>query len=670
MISHALWQRQFGGNPDVLGKTIRLDEDAYTIVGVMPPDFRHPGRTVNGDVDIWLAAGFHANPFPNPPTRAQRYLPGILGRLKRGITVAQAQARLDALTTRLRAAYPKDYPAEVQWSLRVDPVQENLTGKVRAMLLVLLASVGFVLLMVCVNLATLTMGRSSARVREMAIRQALGASRRRLVQQLLTESTLVSLAGGAAALLALTLLKPALLAIMPADLPRLAEVRYDSPLLAMALLLSLATGILFGLTPALDASACDPNTDLKEGGRSGASRRQNRFRSVLVSAEIALSVVLSIGAGLLIRSFYDMLRVSPGMDPRNVVLARIWIPVPNNPKLNRYLSPAQREVLIRELLRRAGSLPDVERAAMASGSAIPFLANVRNPLAFTLPDLPGERHTRSAEFAAVSPDYLRVLKAPLLGGRFFSDADSAASPRVVVVDEAFVRRYLPGAPAVGRRLLTGFPPQEREIVGVVGDLRGDGLDAPALPHVYAPIYQNSNFELALFLRTAHDAPALPDAVGRIVHAVDPELPVYGVRTMPDLLSASMQRRRFSLWLMSAMAALALLLAAIGIYGLMSLAVSQRTHEFGIRVALGASRWDVLAAAVRPGMALALIGMAAGVMCAAGAMRLMSSLLFGVSPNDPLTFAAVPVVLGIVALAACLVPARRAARISPLQAMKH
>ena len=473
------------------------------------------------------------------------------------------------------------------------------------------------------------------------------------------------------AMLVLVLLKPTLLAMIPADLPRLSEVHYDSRVLGLAFLLSLGTGLLFGLTPALQASSFDPNRDLKEGGRSGgSSRRQNRFRSVLVFGEIALSVVLSIGAGLLIHSFWGMLQVSPGMDPKNVILARIWIPVPNNPQANRYLKREQREILMRELLRRMNSLAGVQDAAMGSGSTIPFLSHVRNPFSFAMPDARAGNQREVAEFAAVSPNYLRVLRAPLMSGRFFTDRDSANSKRVVVVDEAFVRRYVPDRRPIGRHMLAGLQFRDWEIVGVVGDLHGDGLDSPALPHVYFSIYQNSNFELAVFLRTRRDTNELNKAVSQAVHSVDPELPVYGVRTMRSLMFASMEARRFSLSLVSVTAALALLLAAIGIYGLMALAVNQRMQEFGIRMALGARGRDVVVAAVWPGIVLTLLGDVAGLALAAVSMRGMSSLLFGVLPNDPATFTVIPVVLGTVALAACFIPARRAARISAVEAIRH
>src|SRR6202044_1131959 len=327
VISDGLWKRQFGGDPHILGRRIRVDEDGYTIVGVMPPEFRHPGQPLTGDVEFWAACGFAADPLPSPPVRAQRLLPGAIARLKPGLTIQQAQQHLDALAVQLAQIYPKEYPASSKWSLRLEPVEQTLTGSVRPTLVVLAAAVGFVLLMVAVNMASLLVARSSARMRELAIRQALGASRTRLVRQLLTESVLLSLIGGLAAMVVLARTKGSLLALIPADLPRLAEVHFDARVVILACVLSLATGILFGLTPALHASSTDPNHDLKEGTRSGtASLRQNRFRSALVATEIALSVVLLSGAGLMVHSFWNTLRVNPGFDPNALMVARIWIP--------------------------------------------------------------------------------------------------------------------------------------------------------------------------------------------------------------------------------------------------------------------------------------------------------------------------------------------------------
>src|SRR5580658_9431332 len=389
VISDGLWKRQFGGDPHILGRRIRVDEDGYTIVGVMPPDFRHPGQTLTGDVEFWVACGFAADPLPSPPVRAQRLLPGAIARLKPGLTIQQAQQQLDALAAQLAQAYPKEYPASSRWSLRLEPVEQNLTGSVRPTLVVLLAAVGFVLLMVLVNMASLLVARSSARMRELAIRQALGTSRTRLVRQLLTESVLLSLIGGLAAMLVLALTKGSLLALMPSDLPRLSEVDFDARVLSLACLLSLLTGILFGLTPSLHASGSDPNRDLKEGTRGGTpSLRQNRFRGALVATEIALSVVLLSGAGLLVHSFWNALRVNPGFDPQGLLVTRIWIPVPNNPKANRYLTAPPLAAFSREVLRQVRMLPGVQDAAMGGENSVPFVHNFSSLRAFSLPDQP------------------------------------------------------------------------------------------------------------------------------------------------------------------------------------------------------------------------------------------------------------------------------------------
>ncbi len=668
VISDGLWKRQFGGDPDVLGRRIRVDEDGYTIVGVMPPNFRHPGQTLAGDVELWGGAGFTADPFPSPPVRAQRFVPGAIGRLKPGLTFQQAQQRVDALVAQLTQTYPKDYPAATKWALRLEPAQESLTGSVRPTLMVLLAAVGFVLLIVSVNMASLLVARSSSRMRELAIRQALGASHARLVRQLLTESVLLSLAGGLAAMVVLSLTTGPLLALMPADLPRLNEVRFDIRIMGIALLLSLGTGVLFGLTPAWHASNTDPNQDLKEGGRGGSpSARQNRFRGVLVAAEIALSVVLLSAAGLLVRSFWNTMRVNPGMDANHLMVARIWVPQPNNTSLNRYRTAATVAAFSREVLRQVRMLPGIEGAAMGGRNSVPLVRNNTTQRPFSLPDAPDSgQKQRSAEFAAVSPEFFRVVRTPLLHGRVFTEADTDKSKPVVLVNGSFAKQYL-SSNDVGTRM-TVFG-KDWEIVGVVGDVRDDGLDTAVAPRAYLPLYGGSGDEMAIFLRGASDTSGLREAVTRIVHQVDPELPVYGVRSMQEMMSASMERRRFSLDLMAGFAVLALFLASMGIYGVMAYAVSQRTAEFGIRMALGAQPRDIMLLAFRPGVVLTLAGVVAGLIGALGATHGMSSLLFGVSPSDPLTFAGVPVALAIAALLACWIPARRAVRIPPVIALR-
>ena len=669
VISDGLWKRQFGGDPHILGRRIRLDEDGYTIVGVMPPDFRHPGRTLAGDVEVWCAAGLAADPMPMPIVRARRLVPGTIARLKPGLTIQQAQQRLNALVAHLTEIYPKDYPAATKWSLRLEPVQENLTGSVRPTLIVLFAAVGFVLLMVAVNMANLLVARSSARMRELAIRQALGASRARLIRQLLTESAMLSLAGGLAAILVLALTKTSLLALMPADLPRLAEVHSDARVIGLACALSLLTGILFGLTPALHASRTDPNMDLKEGTRGGtASLRQNRFRGALVATEVALSMVLLSGAAILLHSFWNTLRVNPGFDPNGLLVTRIWIPSPNNPKANRYLTAPPLAAFSQEVLRQVRMLPGVQDAAMGGDNSVPFVRNTFALRPFSLPDDPDpNQKQRSAEVAWVNPDFFRAVRTPLLRGRVFTEADTDKTKPVVLVNESFAKRYLSGHD-IGKRM--NYDRKDWEIVGVVGDVRDDGLDTPVAPRFYRALYQDADSnELAVFLRSASDSAGLKQAVTRIIHAADPELPVYGVRTMPEMMAASLARRRFSLSLMAVFGALALFLASIGIYGVMAYAVSQRAQEFSIRMALGAQPRDILLLSLRPGAILTLTGVALGLAAAQGATHLMASLLFGVSPSDPMTFVGVPIALASVALLACWIPAQRAVRIPPVAALR-
>ncbi|HEV7765754.1 MAG TPA: ABC transporter permease [Thermoanaerobaculia bacterium] len=671
VISDALWRRQFGATDDIVGKTIRLDEDPYTIIGVMPPDFRHPGTTLSGDVDVWGGAGFSADPFPSPPTRA-RILPGAIARLKRGVTLEQAQARLNAFGAALQREFPNDYPDQMRWSLRIEPVQSTLTGNVRPTLVILLAAVSFLLLIVCVNLASLMLARSSTRMRDYALRQALGASRGRIVRQLLTESLLVAVIGGLAAIIALKLSLGTLLALLPSDLPRLSEIHASWQVLAAALGLSIVTGVLIGLAPAYYATGADANRELKEGGRTGAgsSKRQNRSRSLLVVSQIALSVVLLIAAGLLIRSFAVVLRQNPGLDPTSVVTGQIWIPVPNNPAANKYLVPEKQSALVQQLLERLSALPGVEDAALGTPGDVPMLASVSNPRPFTLPDeSTTQQDDHSAKFGSVSPSYFDALKIPLVKGRVFTAYDNISAPKVAVVNEAFVRKFSSRRDLVGRRLSGGRNNVVFEIVGIVADVRENGLDVETAPRVYFSLLQRPTVALSVFLRSHGELQSTKDALERVVHEVDPDLPTFGVRTMIEVMSASMARRRFSVSLMSAFALAAALLAALGIYGVMAFLVGQRGQEFGLRQALGATHTDILRLAFRPGFVLAAQGTLIGLIVAFPSTRLMSSLLFGVSARDPITFIAVPVFLAVVASVACLAPARRATRVDPIVALR-
>jgi predicted permease len=679
VISDGLWKRQFGSDPHVIGRRIRIDEDPYTVIGVMPREFRHPGNTLGGDVDIWSACGFTVYPYPSPPVRNIRLFPGVLGRLKSGMTLEQAQGRLDALASSLRQTYPNEYPKQQGWSLRLERAQTSLTGNVRPTLVILLAAVSFVLLIVCVNIASLLIARASARMREFAIRQALGASRGQLVRQVLTEGVVVSLAGGAAALAVLLIAQRSLLALVPADVPRLAEVHSDWRMVAFALVLSLTTGVLVGLLPALHAAAIDPNRDLRDGGRTGGGQsvRQKRSRAALVVLEVALSAVLLIGTGLLVRSFSAALSQNPGLDPERLVTGQIWVPIPVNPEADQYLTLTQRAGLARELLVRSALLPGIEQSAVGTSSDIPLLSNVNNPAPFSLPDeVSTQGNDHAAEFGAVSAGYFAVLKTPLKQGRVFTDHDADSTERVVVVNEAFVRRFSPQRDVVGRRLRYVWrgrdgSAKEADIIGVVGDVRNDGLDVAPPPRVYESILQHPSVRPAVFLRARSDidVKATKEALTQIVHSINPELPVFNVRTMADLMAASMARRKFSLVLMAVFAVSALLLAALGIYGVMAFVVSQRTQEFGIRLALGAKPGNILGLAFRPGLMLTATGTMVGLGASIVVTRLMSSLLFGVAASDPMTFAVVPVLLGIVTMAACFIPARRATRVSPMEVLK-
>jgi predicted permease len=684
VISDALWKRQFGGDPNVIGKRIRVDEDGYTITGVMPPDFRHPSKGLSGDVEVWTATGFVAAPFPVPPDRGRRMLPGAIARLKPGLSIKEAQQRLDAFVRQSRQSYPNDYPTESHWELRIEPLQSCLTGEVRPMLIVLLAAVAFVLLIVCVNVATLLIARSLTRMREFAIRQALGASRSRLVRQVLTESVLISLTGAAAALIVLRFARDSLLALLPHEVPRLNEIHGDWRVIALAIVLSVFSGILFGLGPAFHATLTNPNHDLKEGGRTGGQHgiRQSRSRAALVTLEVALSVVLLISAGLLIRSFSAMLAERPGIDPRGVTVAQIWIPVPNNPDVNPYLDPPARARLAREILQRLEATPGVQSVAVGLSTNVPFLSsgsNARNLIAFSFPDNPtSAQEEYTADYGAVSAKYFDLLKIPLKKGRIFTEHDDDAATKVVVVNEAFARKFFPQQDPIGQRVRdskksgtdSDRTSTDSEIIGVVGDVLDHGLDQPAQPRLYGSILQRSNQLLAVFLRTSANLATTRQLVTRTMEQIDPEVPVYGVTTMDELISSSMARRRLALFLMSTFAALAMFLAGLGIYGVTAFLVKQRVQEFGIRMALGAQIRDILLLAARPGLVLVSIGAAAGLVVSMFVTRLMSSLLFAVSSTDLFTFITVPLVLAVIAVIACVIPARYATRISPAEALRR
>ena len=674
VISDGFWRREFGADPHAVGKKIRLDGDLYTIVGVMPPDFRHPGRTLQTDVDLWIAAGYSANPFPTPPQRAARMFPGAIGRLNPGISLQEAQAKLDTFSANLSREYPTEYPAAASWGTRLLSIQDDLVGAVRTELFVLFGAVGCVLLIACVNIANLLLARGAGRQREVAIRLALGASRGRLIGQLLTESVLLAAISGLFALLTVVVLKSTLLKLAPADLPRLNEVSISGGVLLFAFFISILTGVVFGLVPALQAASSSQLASLREGSRgSGTSKKHTRVSRFLVASEIALSLVLLIGAGLLLRSFWQLLQVKPGFNPRSVVTAQIWMPVPNDPTADPYRPPEKRSAFYRELLRRVSEIPGVQQAAIGSGGSLP-MTRARNSFPFTIQGRPADaERIPVAEFAAVTPEYFRTLEIPLVSGRNFSTSDDVTSQRVALIDDTLAHRYWPGEDPTGKQIKAGALNSQAPwvtVVGVVATIKSDGFDAPAAPHVYFPLFQNPGVTAAIYLRTSADPGTLGDTIRHEVQSVDPGIPVFAVRTLDEVVAKSLADRRFALVILAVFAGVALLLASIGIYGVMAYTFSQRTHEIGVRVALGAQRSDILRMALGEGMLLVAIGLGAGLIGATIVTRFLRSMLFSVTPTDPATFGAIAALLAAVALFACFIPARRATRVDPLVALRE
>jgi putative ABC transport system permease protein len=672
VISDGLWKRNFGADPNILGRSLRLDNDVYHVIGVMPPGFHDPERTTEQrNTDVWAAAGFTGAPAP-PPLRSQRFLPEAIARLKPGLTIAAAQSQLDALVASLQKQFPADYPAESGWRVRLVPLKESVVGNVRQPLMLLLGAVGLVLLIGYVNVANLLLARASARGREIAVRQALGAARPRLVRQLLTESLVLSLLGGLAGVGILFSTQGFLLRMVPESLPRLNDISINWVVLLFALGVSATAGMLFGLAPALQAGRLDLAHTLKGEGRgTTATGQQARTRRVLVVTEFALSLVLMIAAGLLLRSFWDLLTVRLGFDPQNVMAVRLWLPVPNDPSTDIYGKPAQEAPFIREILRRVGTLPGVNEAAVGSLESIP-LNHARNLIPMTVEG----RDVRSSgpplvEGSSVSPEYFHLLGVSLLNGRLFSNLDDENAPPVAVVNEAFARTYFPNGNALGKRVKFGRNGTDwTTVVGVVADARTETLEQAGVPLVYRSMYQRQDKELAVFLRGQLDPAAIPEEVRAQVQSINPELPVFGAALLPHVVSDSLSQRRFSMEMVLLFALAALLLAGLGIYGTISYLVSERTHEIGIRLALGAKRSTILRMILRQGLELAIAGAAVGLAGALILSHLMAGLLYGVSPVDPLTFIGVTLVLTAVALAACYIPAMRAMRVDPLVALHY
>jgi predicted permease len=679
VISDSLWARGFGRDPGILGRKVQLDNDPYMIVGVLPPGFRHPGRTLATDVEIWVTAGFKADPFPKPD-RSLRMLPGAIGLLKRGISREQAQSRLDAFASQLRAEYATDYPAGSGWSIEAEPLQESLAGNIRPMLLVLMGAVVLIILLASVNIANLLLARASGRQREMAVRLAMGASRARVIRQLLTESMILSLVSGIVGVLtAMAALH--FVQFLPARIPRLAEVQVDWTVLAFALLVSLLGGLGFGLVPALQSSKAEIAVAIREGARgSGTSGKTNRLRGLLIASESALAVVLMVGAGLLLRTFWGLLQENPGFNPSRIVAANLWLPVPNNPDMDRYAKPEILNSFVREAVRRVHAIPGVDLASMTTDLPVTHLSRRR---AVNIEDRPDESGKGLVpEVTSVTPEYFKVLQASLVRGRFFAEDDQPGKKLVVIVDESTARTFWPDRDPIGRHLSIGRTATAARtatatnlpwstVVGVIKDIKNDGLDQSGAPHIYSPIYQVPGIRnLSVMVRTSLSATSLEPLIRREIQAVDPDLPVFNIRTMNEVIDGSLASRRFSAELVGVFAVVALLLASVGIYGLLAYMVGQRSHEIGVRMALGAMPSTIGKMIVSRGLGLTGLGVGIGLMLSGIMAPMISTVLYGVRPIDPEVFLAVPLILMVVALLASYLPARRATKVDPMIALRE
>jgi putative ABC transport system permease protein len=659
LLSHGLWQRRFGGDPNIIGREIDLGGKT-TVVGVMPAGFQFP--ISDEKQDYWeplFSAAFMTKEIREE--RANRFLQ-VIARMKPGVTVEQAKADLDLLSRQIEQQSPQ---SNTNLTFNAVSMHEDITRDYRTALLVMLGAVGLVLFIACANVANLLLARAAARQKEVAIRMALGASRKRIAGQLLTESILLSFAGAVAGLLLASWGMDLLVAYGPANVPRLHDVSVDRYVLAFTLSVATLTGVLFGLAPALHASRPDPGNMLKESGRGASQSGRNRMRSALIVSEVALSLMLLVGAGLLIRSFVSLLHTDAGFDPKGVLALDVPL------SRAKYTTPEQRSAAFQQLIQRMKALPGVSDASVVSNVPLTdFDVEISFQVDGRTPYKPGEEAT--ADYTVAGGDYFRTLDIALLRGRVFTDQETVNSPAVMVVSNAFVKRYFPNEDPLGKRIIFDGDDKKtaREIVGIVADVRRNGLDVDVQPEMYVSYLQKPERRMNVVMRTDNaDAAQLTQAARAEVKAFDPNQIIWRAQTLQQLLGNSVAPRRFNMMLLGIFAAVALVLAAVGLYGVMSYSVSWRTHEIGIRMALGANRIKVLRLVVRQGMTMAAIGLALGLIGAFLMSRVLAGLLHGISPRDPLTFIGVSVVLLVVALLACLIPARRATRVNPIVALR-
>jgi len=652
VLSHALWQRRFGGDPGVIGQNISLNGRSREVVGVMAADFYFPSK----EIELWVPMGWNQQQIAQ--LRRPHFLRAV-GRLKPGVTTEQARAEITAIAGRLEERYPE---TNTQMGVGLGPLKDWIVGDTKLPLMVFLVAVGFVLLIACANVANLLLARAATRNREVAIRTALGARRSRIVRQLLTESFMLALVGGGLGVLLALWSKDLLVAFSPGDIPRLEEARLDAKVLGFTIGLTLLTTFLFGLAPALQASKPDLVSTLKEGGQKGGSQG-GRVRSVLVVAEVALALVLVIGAGLMIRSFLRLQQVDPGFNANNLLMLSVGLPGAKYPE------DSQAITFFEQAEQRLKALPGVLEVGATNVAALKGSGYTND---MTIEGRPPEDYVREIRHKTVTPDYFRAMGIQLLSGRQFDKSDNATSS-TIIVNEAFARRCFPGEDPVGKRVKFAKPTEPgtwETIVGVVRSEKQDSLGTEPKPESYKTQLQEPSSSMTLVIRTAGDPKALIGAARDQIRTLDKDLPPYNVKTMDEAVYESLVRERFTTLLLIVFAGLALTLAAIGIYGVMSYAVNQRTHEIGIRVALGAQTRDIFKQVIGRAMRLAAAGIALGLAASIALTRLMASLLYGVSTTDPLTFASIAIVLLGVSLLASYIPARRATKVDAMIALRY
>lgn len=659
VISHGLWQRRFNSDRNILGRALTLNGVSFTVIGVMPPSFRYP----NDAVEVWV------NPQAELPElsigstddvrsiRNSHWLP-MIARLRPGVTIEQAQADMESIAHRLGQQYNSTH------GVRVVSLHERIVGDVRPTLLVLLATVSLILLIACANVANLLLARAASRQREFAIRVAHGAGRVRLVQQLLTESLLLAAIGCGAGMLLAYWGGSFLTSMLPSDLPRVKEISLDWQVLGFTLAVSLLTGVVFGLAPALRTSKVVPGESLKEGSRgSTESLRRNRVRSLLVVFEVALALVILIGASLLVRSFLRLQNVELGFNPTKLLTLQISLPAA------KYDDDAKQRAFFQALTERLERLPGGQGVAVSNDFPLEGDAQTSTPNIEGHVIPPGD--TPLAGVHTVSHNYFRVMGIPLLKGRAFAPSDTEGSQQVIIINSTMMQRLFPGEDPIGKRIRFSTDPGVawKEVVGVVGDVKHDELSAPPSMETYIPYVQSPQSKLAVALRTTSEPTGLTATVRNAVLGIDPDQPIYDIKAMEQRLSESVAPRRLSMTLFACSACIALVLAAVGVYGVMSYSVSRRTHEMGIRMALGAQSTNVVWLILRQGMVLAVTGIAIGALAAFAATRFMSSLLYDVRPNDPVTFIGVSLILISVSLLSIYIPARRATKVDPMIALR-